>query len=126
MAALAATARPGGAQVSAHNAKALMRGLAPLGVDLANLQLDTSVAAYLVDPAGDQYLLEQLAARYAGIAPAPPGTTAAGQLDLSGSADPAQLAAERAAAVARLVALCRRPWSRGACRCSTTKSSGHW
>ena len=79
---------PGGVAVSAHNAKALMRGLAALGVDLANLQLDTSVAAYLVDPAGDQYLLEQLAARYAGIALAPPGTTAAGQLDLSGSAEP--------------------------------------
>jgi DNA polymerase-1 len=94
---------PGGVAISAHNAKALMRGLAALGVDLANLELDTSVAAYLVDPAGDQYLLEQLAARYGGIALASPGTTAAGQLDLSGSAEPAQLAAERAGAVARLV-----------------------
>jgi DNA polymerase-1 len=101
--ALASLLGPGGVAVSAHNAKALMRGLAALGVDLANLQLDTSVAAYLVDPAGDQYLLEQLAARYAGIALAPPGTTAAGQLDLSGSAEPAQLGAERAGAVARLV-----------------------
>ena len=101
--ALAALLGPGGVDVSAHNAKALMRGLAALGVDLANLQLDTSVAAYLVDPAGDQYLLEQLAARYAGVALAPPGTTAAGQLDLSGSAEPAQLAAERAGAVSRLV-----------------------
>jgi len=101
--ALASLLGPGGVAVSAHNAKALMRGLAALGVDLANLQLDTSVAAYLVDPAGDQYVLEQLAARYAGIALAAPGTTAAGQLDLSGSAEPAQLAAERAGAVARLV-----------------------
>ena len=66
--ALASLLGPGGVDVSAHDAKALMRGLAALGVDLANLQLDTSVAAYLVDPAGDQYLLEQLAARYAGIA----------------------------------------------------------
>lgn len=102
--ALASLLGPGGVAVSAHNAKALMRGLAAFGVDLANLQLDTSVAAYLVDPAGDQYLLEQLAARYAGIALAAPGTTAAGQLDLSGSAEPAQLAAERAGAVGRLVA----------------------
>jgi DNA polymerase-1 len=101
--ALASLLGPGGLAVSAHNAKALMRGLAALGVDLANLQLDTSVAAYLVDPAGDQYLLEQLAARYAGISLAPPGTTAAGQLDLTGSAEPARLAAERAGAVARLV-----------------------
>jgi DNA polymerase-1 len=101
--ALAPLLGPGGVAVSAHDAKALMRGLAAIGVDLANLQLDTSVAAYLVDPAGDQYLLEQLAARYAGIALAPAGTTAAGQLDLSGSSEPSQLAAERAGAVACLV-----------------------
>ncbi len=94
---------PEGAQVSAHDAKALMRGLAKVGVDFHNLELDTSIAAYLVDPAGDQYLLEELAARYAGIGLAPAGTTAAGQLDLSGPGDPADLAAERAGAVARLV-----------------------
>ncbi len=50
---------PGGtAEVSAHDAKALMRSLAMLGVDFVNLELDTSIAAYLVDPASDQYLLE--------------------------------------------------------------------
>jgi len=96
-------AGPAGVQVSAHGAKALMRSLAALGVDLANLHVDTSIAAYLVDPAGDQYILEDLAARYAGIALVPPGTTPAGQLDLSGTADPASVAAERAAVVARLV-----------------------
>ncbi|MGA3217866.1 MAG: DNA polymerase I [Acidimicrobiales bacterium] len=92
----------GGASVSAHDAKALMRSLAVLGVDFANLQLDTSIAAYLVDPAGDQYLLEDLAARFAGLAIAPAGTTPSGQLDLSGSAEPGRMAAERAVAVARL------------------------
>ena len=91
-----------GRRVSAHDAKALMRSLADLGVDFANLALDISIAAYLVDPAGDQYLLEDLAARFAGIAIAPPGTTATGQLDLSGPAEPARMAAERAVAVARL------------------------
>jgi DNA polymerase I len=94
---------PEGAQVSAHDAKALMRGLAEVGIDFYNLELDTSIAAYLVDPAGDQYLLEELAARYAGIGLAAAGTTPAGQLDLSGPGDPAVLAAERAGAVARLV-----------------------
>jgi DNA polymerase I len=94
---------PEGAQVSAHDAKSVMRGLAALGVDFYNLQLDTSIAAYLVDPAGDQYLLEDLAARYAGIGLAPAGTTPAGQLDLSGPGDPALLAAERAGAVGHLV-----------------------
>ena len=94
---------PEGALVSAHDAKALMRGLAGAGVDFYNLQLDTSIAAYLVDPAGDQYVLEELAARYAGVGLAPAGTTPAGQLDLSGPGDPALVAAERAGAVARLV-----------------------
>ena len=96
---------PGGAHVSAHDAKALVRGLALLGVDFTQVQLDTSVAAYLVDPAGDKYVLEDLAGRYAGVALAPPGTTPDGQLDLSGSSPaPGDIAAHRAAAVARLVA----------------------
>ncbi len=103
-AALGACSVRAGAEVSAHDAKALMRGLAMLGIDFDNLELDTSIAAYLVDPAGDQYLLEELAARYAGIGLAPAGTTAAGQLDLSGTAEPGRPAAERAGAVARLVA----------------------
>jgi DNA polymerase I len=101
--ALAGLLGPEGAQLSAHDAKAVMRGLAALGVDFYNLQLDTSIAAYLVDPAGDQYVLEELVARYAGIGLAPAGTTPAGQLDLSGPGDPALLTAERAGAVARLV-----------------------
>ncbi len=90
------------ALVSTHDAKALMRGLALEGVDFSNLNLDTSIAAYLVDPAGDQYLLEDLAARFAGVAIAPAGTTPSGQLDLSGAAEPGRMAAERAVAVARL------------------------
>jgi DNA polymerase-1 len=93
----------GGPGVSAHDAKALVRSLAPLGVDFSNVQVDTAIAAYLVDPAGDKYVLEALAARYAGVALASPGTTPTGQLDLSGAADPASVAGERAAAVARLV-----------------------
>jgi DNA polymerase-1 len=90
------------ALVSTHDAKALMRSLAMLDVDFSNLNLDTSIAAYLVDPAGDQYLLEDLAARFAGVAIAPAGTTPSGQLDLSGAAEPGRMAAERAVAVARL------------------------
>jgi DNA polymerase I len=94
---------PNGAPVSAHDAKSLMRGLCSMGVDFSHLDLDTAIGAYLVDPAGDQYLLEDLAVRYAGIelraADAPPD----GQLDLSGTAvDPAREAGRRAAAVARL------------------------
>jgi len=95
---------PGGAPVSSHDAKALVRSLASGGIDFSNVDLDTAIAAYLVDPAGDKYLLEDLATRYAGVALAPPGTTPSGQLDLSGGAGSATIAAERAATVAALVA----------------------
>ena len=61
-----------------------MRGLALRGIDFSSLDLDTAVAAYLVDPAGDQYLLEDLAVRYAGVELGPPDAPPAGQLDLSG------------------------------------------
>ncbi len=93
-----------GADVSSHDAKSLMRGLSVLGVDFSHLQLDTAIAAYLVDPAGDQYLLEDLALRYAGLDLAGPAAPPPGQLDLSGTAtEPCDDAARRAAAVAHLV-----------------------
>jgi DNA polymerase-1 len=95
---------PDGVRVSAHDAKALMRGLMAHGVAFTNLQLDTAIAAYLVDPAGDQYLLEDLAARYAGLELRAPDAPPAGQLDFSGAGeDPGADAARRAAAVARLI-----------------------
>ncbi len=94
----------GGAPVSAHDAKALMRGLSTTGVEFSHLELDTAIGAYLVDPAGDQYLLEDLAVRYAGIELRSPDAAPEGQLDLGGGGvDPAQAAGRRAAAVARLV-----------------------
>jgi DNA polymerase-1 len=95
---------PDGVPVSAHDAKALMRGLMAHGVAFTNLQLDTAIAAYLVDPAGDQYLLEDLAARYAGLELRAPDAPPPGQLDLSGTGDdPGADAARRAAAVGRLI-----------------------
>jgi DNA polymerase-1 len=96
---------PGGAPVSAHDAKALMRALSLTGVDFSHLELDTAIGAYLVDPAGDQYLLEDLAARYASIELRPPDGPPEGQLDLGGDGevDPAQEAGRRAAAVGVLV-----------------------
>jgi DNA polymerase-1 len=93
----------GGVAVSAHDAKALMRGLAVIGVDFASLDLDTAIAAYLVDPAGDQYLLEDLARRYAEVELRAPDAPPIGQLDLSGSlADPGADSGRRAAAVAKV------------------------
>ncbi|MDP9442188.1 MAG: DNA polymerase I, partial [Actinomycetota bacterium] len=82
---------------------ALMRGLAALGVDAGNLGIDTQLAAYLVEPSEAQYLLEDLAPRYAGVEVRSPDAPPEGQLDLSGHGpDAAEDAARRAAAVARL------------------------
>jgi DNA polymerase-1 len=104
LAALSRLLGAGGVEVSTHDAKALMRGLSVIGVSFSNLELDTAIAAYLVDPAGDQYLLESLALRYAGIDLTAPDAPPAGQLDLEGTApDVADVAGRRAAAVARLV-----------------------
>jgi DNA polymerase-1 len=101
--ALAGLVGAGGVPLSAHDAKALMRGLSALGVDLCRLDLDTAIAAYLVDPAGDQYLLEDLARRYAGLDLRRPDGPPAGQLDLSGAAvDVSEEAGRRAVAVARI------------------------
>ena len=88
---------------SAHNAKELMRALDLRAVDLHALELDTAIAAYLLDPAESQYLLEDLAVRFLGLDIRSPEAPPPGQLDLSGTApDPAEEAARRAVAVSRL------------------------
>jgi DNA polymerase-1 len=88
---------------SAHKAKELMRALDLRSLDLRGLDLDTAIAAYLLDPAESQYLLEDLAVRFLGLDIRSPEAPPAGQLDLSGTApDPADEAARRAVAIARL------------------------
>ncbi len=95
---------PGGASVSAHDAKALMRSLAGEGVIFSNLDVDTAIAAYLVDPAGDQYLLEDLVERYAGLRLGSQEQGSGGQLDLMvQSPEPSVVAAQRCAGVAATV-----------------------
>jgi DNA polymerase-1 len=91
-------------EVSAHDAKQLMRGLRPFGVDFHRLHLDTAIAAYLVDPAETAYLLEDLAPRYAQLELRRPDATPPGQLDLSGTdSDDAEETGRRATTVLRLV-----------------------
>ncbi|MEZ5406801.1 MAG: DNA polymerase I [Acidimicrobiales bacterium] len=53
-----------GPGVVAHDAKPLIRALLAHGVDLAGLRLDTSLAAYLLDPAGNSYPLDELLAAH--------------------------------------------------------------
>ncbi|HWC12933.1 MAG TPA: DNA polymerase, partial [Acidimicrobiales bacterium] len=92
-----------GPPLQVHDAKALMRGLDRLGLDVRSLDLDTAIAAYLVDPAEAQYVLDDLALRYLGLEVRSPDAPPPGQLDLAGTAaDPAEQAARHAVAVARL------------------------
>jgi DNA polymerase I len=88
---------------STHKAKELMRALDLRAIDLKGLDVDTAIAAYLLDPAESQYLLEDLAVRFLGLDISSPEAPPPGQLDLSGTApDPAEDAGRRAVAVARL------------------------
>jgi len=94
---------PAGSIVT-HQAKELMRGLVRHGIDVRDLDLDTAIAAYLIDPAETSYDLDGLAARYLGLEIAAPDAPPPGQLDLSGSAgNPADDAGRRAVAI-RLLA----------------------
>ncbi len=94
---------PGKRLFHAHRAKEVMRGLSQFGIDASALGLDTAIAAYLVDPADSQYLLEELAARYAQLDVRPADAPKPGQLDLDGTApDPFEQTAREAVAVARV------------------------
>jgi DNA polymerase-1 len=102
-ASLGALFGPGGRRLAAHHAKPLLRALAGLGLDVRSLYLDTSLAAYLLDPAEGRYLLEELVVRYAG-ARIPEGDAAGeGRLDLGDAVADSMAAARRALAVDRLI-----------------------
>jgi DNA polymerase-1 len=86
--------------VRGHNVKALMRSLLGIGLDLTGLELDTAIAAYLIDPAEARYELTDLIEKHTAFAPLTSGGAAAGQLDLDGSSlDDAQRAGRDALAV---------------------------
>jgi DNA polymerase-1 len=95
----------GGGRVSGHRVKELMRALLPEGIDLTGLDVDTAVAAYLVDSSVGSPSLEQLAERY-GLPSALAAPQATGQLgfelDAPAGLDRAQAAAGRVALVAAL------------------------
>ncbi len=92
--------------VAAHPAKPILRSLLAMddGRALPRVAVDTTLAAYLLDPAESRYSIEDVLVRYAHLE-LPTGTAApAGQLDLGGDAvDIGLLAARRALAVDRLV-----------------------
>ncbi len=89
--------------VVGHDGKALLHALLDLGVPTPVLSGDTTLAAYLLDPAEQRYDLDELLGRYANRSM--PDTAAApeGQLDLDGTGvDEAELAGARCIAVATL------------------------
>ena len=104
LSALVALPADGGRPVAAHQAKAVMRSLMNLDVDVRCLALDTAIAAYLLDPAESRYLLDEVLRRYAGAELPADGAASEGQLDLDGSGVSAALRTGRyALAVDRLI-----------------------
>jgi DNA polymerase-1 len=74
------------ATVRGHDVKQLMRSLLALGLDLTGLELDTAIAAYLLDPAEARYELGPLVERYTRFAAPADDPATTGQLDF-GDAD---------------------------------------
>jgi len=108
IAALGALLGSDGPGVHVHRAKGLLRRLAPVELTCEGLDVDTAIAAYLIDPADGRYVLGDLLLRYCRTE-LPAGTSAPeGQLDLTGEADdPALLTAREALAVHRLAPVLR-------------------
>ena len=104
LARLVAQPGEGGRPVAAHQAKAIMRSLLDVGVDVRCLAIDTAIAAYLLDPAESRYLLDEVLRRYASAELPADGTAPEGQLDLDGSTvSAAQRTGRYALAVDRLI-----------------------
>ncbi len=105
LAGIFATDGPG---IAAHDAKPLLRVLmaSDLGtIDLAgSLTLDTALAAYLLDPAGSAYPLDDVLRDRLKMVFPDDDSAPEGQLDFGeNTVDPSERAALRAAAVAHLV-----------------------
>ena len=71
-----------GRGIAVHHAKPLLKALWALGLDVAGLRIDTTLAAYLLDPAESSYRLADLLQRYALLELPEDGTPPEGQLDL--------------------------------------------
>lgn len=86
-----------------HDVKALMRSLLVWDIDPQGLQLDTAIAAYLIDPGQNHYALADLVMRYSSVLFPVDDPTAKGELDLDGgNIGPDHIAARDALAVAHI------------------------
>ncbi len=95
----------GSRTVAAHDAKVLLKALWDADLDIGGLALDTTLAAYLLDPAESNYRLADLLKRYARLELPEDAGAPEGQLDLGGDAEvPRALLAARAALATHVLA----------------------
>jgi len=97
---LVSSAGPG---IVVNDAKPLARVLQRYDIDLAGLDTDTALAAYLLDPAESQYVVDELLPKYTNFQLDTEDAAPSGQLDFGESTtDSALQAAREALAVDRL------------------------
>ena len=98
-----AAAFAGGGPVRTHDAKALMRSVLALGWPVPALEIDTAIAAYLIDPAETRYAVADLLQKYTGATLPTDDPSTSGQLDFGETGvDDARRAGRLALAISRL------------------------
>ena len=87
-------------KIRAHHAKPLLRWLMEHGIDLRSIMLDTTIAAYLLDPSDNKFDLQQVLERYTNYTIQIGAAEESGQLDFgSVNTDNAQRICDEALAV---------------------------
>ena len=87
-------------KIQAHHAKPLLRWLMEHGIDLRSITLDTTIAAYLLDPSDNKFDLQQVLERYTNYTIQIGAAEESGQLDFgSVNTDNAQRICDEALAV---------------------------
>ncbi len=87
-------------KIRAHHTKPLLRWLMDHGVDLRSITLDTTIAAYLLDPSDNKFDIQQVLERYTNFTIQISGAEESGQLDFgSTNADNSQRICDEALAV---------------------------
>ena len=87
-------------KIRAHHAKPLLRWLMEHGIDLRSVTLDTTIAAYLLDPSDNKFDIQQVLERYTNYTIQIGAAEESGQLDFgSVNSDNAQRICDEALAV---------------------------
>jgi DNA polymerase-1 len=87
-------------KIRAHHAKPLFRWMMEREIDLRSITLDTTIAAYLLDPSDNKFGIQQVLERYTSFTIQLGGAEESGQLDFGASnSDNAQRICDEALAV---------------------------